>query len=137
MTYYAVIDTNVLVSALLTSNPDSATVLVLKYIINGTIVPLYSNTILKEYKNVLSRKKFGFTPEQVDYILNSIKKYGLKFEPKPTNISLPDMNDLPFYEIVLESSFNSSYLVTGNIKHFPREPFIITARQMIEIIENS
>ena len=27
-----------------------------------------------------------------------------------------------------------AYLVTGNIKHFPTEPFIVTPRQMLDII---
>ena len=47
------------------------------------------------------------------------------------------MDDLPFYEIVLDSYIKNTYLVTGNIKHFPKEPFIVTARQMLEIIEKS
>lgn len=72
MKYYAVIDTNVLISALLTSNPNSATVLILKYVLNGKIIPLYSSTILDEYKNVLTRKKFNFTIYQINYILSLI-----------------------------------------------------------------
>ena len=137
MKYYAVIDTNVLISALLTSNPNSATVLILKYVLNGKIIPLYSSTILDEYTNVLTRKKFNFTIYQINYILSAIEKYGLQLEPTHRNISLPDMDDLPFYEIVLDSNVNNTYLVTGNIKHFPKEPFIVTARQMLEIIEKS
>lgn len=137
MKYYAVIDTNVLISSLLTSNPNSATVLILKYVFDGKIIPLYSSTIIKEYKNVLSRKKFNFTISQINYILSAIEKYGLQLEPTHKTISLPDMDDLPFYEIVLDSYINNTYLVTGNIKHFPKEPFIVTARQMLEIIEKS
>ena len=137
MKYYAVIDTNVLISALLTSNPNSATVIILKYVLNGKIIPLYSSTILDEYKNVLTRKKFNFTIYQINYILSAIEKYGLQLEPTHRNISLPDMDDLPFYEIVLDSNVNNTYLVTGNTKHFPKEPFIVTARQMLEIIEKS
>ena len=137
MKYYAVIDTNVLISALLTSNPNSATVLILKYVLNGKIIPLYSTTILNEYKNVLTRKKFNFTIYQINYILSAIEKYGLQLEPTHRNISLPDMDDLPFYEIVLDSNVNNTYLVTSNTKHFPKEPFIVTARQMLEIIKKS
>ena len=53
---YAVIDTNVLVSALLTSHADSATVMVMNAVINGDIIPMYNKEILKEYEEVLSRK---------------------------------------------------------------------------------
>ena len=73
---YAVIDTNVLVSALLSNHADAAT---------GKI--------------------------------------------------LPDMKDLPFYEVVMEKREENAYLVTGNLKHFPSEPFIVTARQMLDILD--
>ena len=46
------------------------------------------------------------------------------------------MKDLPFYEVVMEKSYDKAYLVTGNLKHFPNEPFIVTARQMLDILEN-
>ena len=48
---------------------------------------------------------------------------------------LPDIKDLPFYEVVMEKRSDDAYLVTGNQKHFPVEPFIITARQMIDILD--
>jgi predicted nucleic acid-binding protein len=56
MICYAVIDTNVLVSALPSSKDDTATVQVLGKVITGEIVPVYSNVITKEYREVLSRK---------------------------------------------------------------------------------
>ena len=57
MEYYAVIDTNVLVSALLSKNEDSATVKVLDAVFDGKIIPLYHQDILIEYDEVLHRKK--------------------------------------------------------------------------------
>ena len=45
------------------------------------------------------------------------------------------MKDLPFYEVVMEKREDDAYLVTGNLKHFPVKPFIITARQMLEILD--
>ena len=61
MICYAVIDTNVLVSALLSGRDDAATVQVVSRVISGGIIPVYSNTVTKEYREVLSRKKFGFS----------------------------------------------------------------------------
>ena len=61
MTCYAVIDTNVLVSSLLSKKDDSATVQVLGKVIIGEVIPVYSNVITKEYRKVLSRKKFDFS----------------------------------------------------------------------------
>lgn len=135
MKCYAVIDTNVLVSSLLSKHDTSATSQVVFRMILGEIVPVYSAEILAEYREVLSRKKFKFPLEQVEYLLNAIIEYGVLVEPSPTGVELPDMKDLPFYEVVLEKRSDDAYLVTGNIKHFPTEPFIITARQMIDILD--
>lgn len=136
MICYAVIDTNVLVSALLSSKDDSATVQIVGHLIRGTIIPIYSNAIVKEYREVLSRKKFGFSGETVDYLLSAMEKYGILVEPCPSGLVLPDMKDLPFYEVVMEKRNDDAYLVTGNIKHFPQEPFIVTPRELLDIFDN-
>ena len=38
---------------------------------------------------------------------------------------------------MLSSRDDAAYLVTGNIKHFPREPFIVTPRELLNILEES
>lgn len=134
MSLYAVIDTNVLVSALLSSHDDAATVQVVARMLSGEITPVYSSAVMAEYRDVLRRKKFGFSPDAVDYLLAAITKFGLLVEPSPSGIVLPDMKDLPFYEVVLEKRDDDARLVTGNLKHFPSKPFIVTARQMLEIL---
>ena len=63
---YAVIDTNVLVSALLTSEKQSNPLLIFQAIIEEKIVPLFCDEILEEYREVLSRDKFPFTSEFID-----------------------------------------------------------------------
>lgn len=82
----------------------------------------------------MSRKKFKFPTEQINYLLSAIEKFGILVTPTPTGIVLPDMKDLPFYEVVMEKRSDNAYLVTGNQKHFPKEPFIVTAREMIDIL---
>lgn len=134
MICYAVIDTNVLVSALLTSKDDAATVQVLGKVLSGEIIPVYSNPITREYQEVLSRKKFHFSGEMIHYVLSAIEKYGIYVDPAPSGVVLPDMKDLPFYEVVLEKRTDDAYLVTGNIKHFPKEPFIVTPRELLDIL---
>ena len=64
-TIYAVFDTNVLVSALMTTRQDSPTVLLLDYVLDGRIMLLYNDEILNEYEEVLHRDKFGFSDERV------------------------------------------------------------------------
>lgn len=134
MIYYAAIDTNVLVSALLTSNDDAATVVVLGKVFSGEIIPVYSNSILREYQEVLSRKKFRFSGDMIQYILSSIEEYGICVDPTPSGVVLPDMKDLPFYEVVLEQRTEDAYLVTGNIKHFPKVSFVVTPRELLDIM---
>ena len=55
MKCHAVIDTNVLVSALLSKKDNSSTVLVLEYILDGTVKLVFNDCILAEYDTVLRR----------------------------------------------------------------------------------
>ncbi len=134
MICYAVIDTNVLVSALLSSHDNAATVQVVGKLFSGQVIPLFSEEILREYDEVLRRKKFGFSEETVSSMIHVIEKYGEMIVPTPTGEILPDMKDLPFYEVVLEKGEDDAYLVTGNLKHFPQKPFIVTAREFLDIL---
>ena len=137
MKYYAVIDTNVLVSALLSSHSDSATVLLIGKMISGEIIPVYSADIMNEYQEVLSRRKFKFDKSMVDYLLSAVCRFGLMIEPSPTGAVLPDIKDLPFYEVVMEKRrADDAYLVTGNIKHFPKAAFIVTPNEMLRIMDS-
>jgi putative PIN family toxin of toxin-antitoxin system len=137
MTCYAVIDTNVLVSALLSSHDDTATVLVVKKLFSGEVIPLFTDEIIKEYNDVLRRKKFHFSEDAVSMLLQTIEKYGERVVPTPTGELLPDMKDLPFYEVVVEKQADDAYLVTGNRKHFPAKPFIVTAKEFLDILNTT
>ena len=135
MSVYAVLDTNVLVSALLSSKADAATVQVLERTLNGDLIPVFSDAILEEYDDVLHRRKFGFDHDAVRVLLGFIESRGLRVDPSSTGTLLPDMKDIPFYEVVMDAREDGAFLVTGNLKHFPSEPFIVTARQMLDILE--
>ena len=131
----AVIDTNVLVSALLSSHDDAATVQVIIKLLAGEVTPLYSNEILREYRDVLRRPKFHFDTELVDCLLSAVETFGVQVIPSPTGEVLPDIKDLPFYEVVMERREDSAYLVTGNKKHFPQRRFIVTPNEFIKILD--
>ncbi len=135
MTYYAVIDTNVLISALLSKNSDAATVKVLRAIFDGRIVPLYHNEILAEYDEVLHRKKFHFNEKSIQMVLTAVKEFGVEVFPQPTGEIFIDMDDLIFYEIAMEKRDDDAYLVTGNQKHYPIRDFIVTPAEMMEILQ--
>lgn len=136
---YAVIDTNVLVSALLgtrketRSNPWK----VMNYIFSGEVIPVYNAEILQEYEDVLKRRKFGFTPSVVDHLIAEIRRIGISQEAIETNESFPDPDDAVFFEVAMGSlqEHEESYLVTGNTRHFPLSPIVATPAQFIMLIE--
>jgi len=135
MICYAVIDTNVFISALLSKNSDAATVKVLRAILDGRIVPLYHSEILAEYDEVLHREKFHFQEKSIQMVLMAIKDFGVEVFPQPTGEILVDMDDLIFYEAAMEKRDEDAYLVTGNQKHYPIRDFIVTPAKMMEIIQ--
>ncbi len=133
---YAVIDTNVFVSALLTKTEDAATVQVFKAIADGRITPLYHKDILMEYQEVLSRPKFHFSSSVIKAVLDRIIECGVEVFPKPTGEILIDVDDLVFYEVAMEKRDDDSYLVTGNKKHYPVRDFIVTPAEMMKILND-
>ena len=133
MRYYAVIDTNVLVSAMLKWN--SVPGMVVQMIYSGVITPVWNDRILSEYREVLSRPKFHLSQDVIDTLMDGITDSGLCVDEEPLDITLPDPKDRVFYEVVMEErKEEDAYLVMGNMKHFPSAPFIVTPRQMIDII---
>ena len=134
-TIIAVIDTNVLVSGMISNNPSYPTVGVLKCVDNKTIVPLFCDEILHEYDIVLHRKKFNLPEDEINAVLDEIVALGLSSSRITSNEQFPDPKDVVFYEIAL--SKENSYLITGNIKHFPKVDFVVTPAEIMKIIEEN
>jgi len=131
--FFAVIDTNVIVSALVSKNIDSNPGKVFRAIVQERIVPLYNDEILAEYRCVLSRPKFHLAPALIETVLKAIIVDGLILDRVPaTGIDFPDPKDIVFYEIAI--SKENAYLVTGNIKHFPVRSFIVSPAETVEIL---
>ena len=136
MKYYAVFYTNVLVASLLTKHPDSPTALVVDAISEEKLIPLYNEEILEEYDDVLHRAKFPFSNDAIQNIMQMIRQFGLAISPSPTGEVLPDMDDLVFYEVVMEKrKADDAYLITGNLKHFPTREYIGTPAEMMSILK--
>ncbi len=136
MKCYAVFDTNVLISSLLTKHPDSATAIVVNLIADGVITPLYNDEIIAEYDEVMHRNKFSFSEEKIQKLIRMIRQFGLAVSPSSTGEILPDMDDLVFYEVVMEKQDEDAYLITGNLKHFPERSFIVTPAEMLVILDS-
>lgn len=130
---FAVIDTNVLVSALLSKDLNANTIQVIKAIIDMRITPIYNDEIFQEYEDVLSRDKFHFTEENIMNFLSIFKSNGINVNiTKVEDEIFPDPKDIVFYEVAM--SKEDAFLVTGNIKHFPTKPFVVTPAQMMAIL---
>ena len=111
---YAVIDTNVLVSALITHNSEAATAKVVSLLVEGDFIPLYDGKIIEEYQEVLHRTKFNLLPGVADSLISFILEHGIESSRTAFMESMPDEDDRVFYEVAL--SHEESFLVTGNLK---------------------
>ena len=98
------------------------------------LIPLYNDDIIKEYDEVLHRAKFKLSEEQISTFIEQVKENGIDSSRFPYDGEMPDEDDRVFYEICL--SKEDSFLVTGNLKHFPKEPQVITAAEMMELLDN-
>ncbi len=133
MKYYAVIDTNVLISAML--KEGSLPWMIIEQVNKGTIVPLLNDEIINEYYEVSKRNEFGFDDLFIENIVGLITNKSISLERLSSDEKIIDEGDVVFYEIVLSGRQKyDAYLVTGNIKHFPKKPFIVTPREMLETI---
>ena len=132
---YAVIDTNVLVSALITHNSLSSTAKVVRLLLEGEFTPLYESSIIEEYQDVLHRAKFKLVPGVADALISFIKEYGIETSRTAFLESLPDEDDRVFYEGSL--SVEDSFLVTGNFKHYPQTPKVISPTDFLSVIMDS
>lgn len=130
---YAVIDTNVLVSIMMSKSSYSTVSKILNAIVDGRITPMYNDEMVAEYREVLSRKKFDFIPEACEALVYYLVNHGLDSERVPFEEIMPDESDRVFYEIAL--SKDGAFLVTGNLKHFPTTPIVVTPAEMLHILE--
>jgi putative PIN family toxin of toxin-antitoxin system len=126
-----VVDTNVIVSALMNVNGTPAKIL--SSILSGDIKIPYDNRIIFEYADVLSRKEFGFSKEIINDLLNYFKHDGEFINSEYIKTKFSDGADKKFYEVY--KSGGAKYLITGNKKHFPKEDTIIVPKDFMQVYE--
>lgn len=132
---YAVIDTNVLVSAALTYGKiQSVPYSVFRGIAERKYVPLVDDNIIREYREVLSRSKFSIDGETATGIVETIRMSAINEIVPPTGVELPDADDVIFYDVAKAHQDKGVYLVTGNLKHFPNCEFAVSPRGFLNII---
>ena len=109
--------------------------MVWKAVLAGVITPMYSEEILEEYSEVLHRKKFNIPDQLIKDALNYVIENGVRGERVLSDDFFPDPKDVVFYEVAL--SKDGAYLVTGNTKHFPKKPIVVTPAEMLDILSAS
>jgi putative PIN family toxin of toxin-antitoxin system len=124
----AVLDTNILVSALLTKHGNPAKIY--RMFLAQMLDIVISKDIIVEYEDVLHRPRLAIPVPDADTVLAVICQYGKTVQPIPSTVALPDEDDRVFYDT---AKTGNAYLVTGNTKHYPKEPFILTPAQFIEL----
>ena len=113
-----VLDTNVLVSALLTPHGTCAQVVAL--VRDGQVLPVVDDRVLAEYREVLSRPRFAVAKEAVAELLALIEEAGaVVIDPPAHDGRVPDPDDLPFIEVAMAG--HAGAVVTGNRTHFPAD----------------
>ena len=120
MTLRVVVDTNVLVSGLLSVEGSPARVVDL--VRGAHVTLLLDGRILHEYRTVLARPKFqrAIQPAQAEALLALFSVLGEHVAARPLNVAQPDPDDVPFLEVAVAG--HADALVTGNLKHFPPTP---------------
>lgn len=108
-------------------------------VLAGTLVPVLSSGIEEEYTEVLSRRKFKFDAGLVARVLSALESSAVFRMPAadPDELArVPDPKDVEFYAVTLSAREEwDASLVTGNVRHFPREPFVVSPRQMLDVLE--
>ena len=130
----AVIDTNVLVSAMISPNGNEA--LIVLAISQGLVLPYVSAEILGEYSGVLRRERFGFPAQEVEAVLALFQRQGARLDAVPVANLSPDPDDDNFIACALAGE--AEFLVTGNKRHFPPiqgpRPKIVNSGELLELI---
>jgi len=129
-----VIDTNIVVSAMLRSGglPE----VVFNFAIHRQGVQLYySEPIAEEYAEVLSRARLDIHPKKVKQAMAKIREAGSLVIPTVAVTAAMKPDENIFLECAQEAE--ADYVVTGNLKDFPRvwlKTQVVSAREFIAVV---
>jgi putative PIN family toxin of toxin-antitoxin system len=128
-----VVDTNIVVSAAL--KPDGLQRTVLLLAITRPARLYVSHGILTEYRDVLSRPEFAIRRGLRQQLLDLIRKRAYLVNPVRIVRIAADPDDNKFIECA--DAARADYLVTGNVRHFPRfwkNTKVVTSREFLSIV---
>jgi len=127
-----VLDTNIIVSALWTSagNPSK----ILDMFLIDKVLLYYDSAIMEEYQQVLNRPRLKFSPEEVSWTLNKVHQKGIIITSEISTIQMIDETDRKFYDTAKTAG---AILITGNIKHYPIEDFIMPPADFVKLMNQT
>ena len=128
-----VLDTNIIVSALLQPLGPPAQVFLLA--LGDTVQMCVSGVIFAEYEEVIRRPRIRRTEETILSALETIRTKAFWVRPSDHVRACSDPDDDVFLECAQASS--ASYLVTGNVRDFPPRwvgTEVVTPRRFLEIV---
>jgi putative PIN family toxin of toxin-antitoxin system len=114
----AVIDTNVLVSALL--SPTGNESLIVLTIHQGMIRPCFSEPIREEYAAVPGWPRFAFPPDEIEALITMFQSKGEFHRSEASTFVSPDPADIRFPHCA--ETAKADFIITGNKRDFPDSP---------------
>jgi uncharacterized protein len=129
-----VLDTNILISALLNSHGPPARVFLMTLLDPDTQLCV-SGDVYAEYEEVIRRARFKRSESEIEATLRATRERGFWVRPTLPVRSCSDPDDDIFLECAQAAA--AHYLVTGNPKHFPDTwagTRIVTARQFLDSV---
>ena len=128
-----VLDTNILVSALWSPLGNASAIINL--VLTDKIMPCFNQDIINEYRIVLARPKLAFSNGLANTLIKEITDRGILVTVIPGNIPMSDESDRKFYDTAKHCD---AFLITGNIKHYPKDKQIISPANFLELyLKNS
>ena len=131
-----VLDTNVVVSAAMTTHGSCAQIL--DMLADGMFAICADDRILAEYDSVMHRSQLRIVPDDAAVVLELIHSVVEPVAAIPLAVELPDADDMPFLEVAAAAD---AVLVTGNTRHYPSRSragvTVLTPKEFLEIVRRS
>ncbi|MBM4163298.1 MAG: putative toxin-antitoxin system toxin component, PIN family [Lentisphaerae bacterium] len=128
-----VLDTNVLVSGMMTTGGTCA--LILDLLSESRLVAALDSRLMAEYRRVCAEPRLHLNAEAVRDFLHFLNDCAEAVTAMPLDVILPDPDDLPFLEVATEAQ---AVLVTGNKKHFPQKAVgavrVVSPREFMDML---
>lgn len=128
-----VLDTNVIVSAVLTERGPCARLL--DMLVGGAFQLCADDRLLGEYDAVLRRPELRIAPADADIVTELVRRVALPIAAAPLPVELHDPDDLPFLEVAAAAE---AILVTGNTRHFPKRVCkgvtVVSPKEFLELL---